>query len=182
MFNIFQENVFSDSKCLSLLELAKNYGFEKALVNIYGKQQSAQNIRNNERIEFENTTLAVDIQSVLQEKIMSFPYEYKEKIFSKAATKLRFYKYTPGQYFKPHKDGHFRNKEEESLITVLVYLNDTEGGETILMPDGFSKKESWITIYPKKGSVLMFDHDFWHEGRPVHSGEKIVFRTDLMFK
>lgn len=182
MFNIFQENVFSDSKCLSLLELANNYGFEKALVNIYGKQQSAQNIRNNERIEFENTTLAVDIQSVLQEKIMSFPYEYKEKTFSKAATKLRFYKYTPGQYFKPHKDGHFRNKEEESLITVLVYLNDTEGGETILMPDGFSKKENWITINPKKGSVLMFDHDFWHEGRPVHSGEKIVLRTDLMFK
>lgn len=182
MFYIFQENVFSETKCESLISLANSYGFEKALVNIYGKQQDAKNIRNNERIEFENAVLATDIQSVLQEKINVFPYEYKEKIFSKAAHALRFYKYTPGQYFKPHKDGHFKDKENESLITVLVYLNDTMGGETILMPDGFSKKESWITIIPKKGSVLMFDHDFWHEGRPVVSGEKLVLRTDLMFK
>ncbi len=46
--------------------------------------------------------------------------------------RLRFLKYNPGGNFKPHIDGCFpRNKYEESMVTLQIYLNEVkEGGAT----------------------------------------------------
>ena len=39
--------------------------------------------------------------------------------------RLRFLRYVPGEYFKPHHDGIYqRDNGEASLITVQIYLNE----------------------------------------------------------
>lgn len=180
MFYLFKEKVLSDSACQNLIDKANFIGFLPAKVNIYGKMKDATHIRNNQRIEYADNLLAKNLEQII---IENFPIilSFKNKKFFSLNEYFRFYHYSPGEFFKPHKDGQIKIDGNESLITVLFYLNDSNGGETILMPNGYSNKESWIYITPKKGSILLFEHNFWHEGRPVTSGEKIILRSDLFY-
>ena len=41
--------------------------------------------------------------------------------------------------------------------------------------------ESTVTITPKKGSLVMFEHDLYHAGAPLLWGTKHVMRTDILF-
>lgn len=181
MFYSFKENVFSHEFCDLLVHKAHSIGFSASKVNVYGEMKEALNIRNNQRIEYTDTELSKELElSILK----NFPEikSFEKKEFLELNDHFRFYHYSPGEYFKPHKDGHTKLEGKESFITVLIYLNDTEGGETILMPEGFAKKESWINITPTKGSVLLFEHKIWHEGKPVTSGDKILLRSDVFYK
>ena len=125
--------------------------------------------------------------------------------------RLRFLKYDDGEYFKPHYDGAYtRSNGETSHLTVLLYLNDTfTGGETTLLNSEFfgTKDDEWqpifkdkwekrakqdgkcvtlgkknhIAVKPRKGSVLLFQHDVFHEGSKLISGTKYLIRTDVMY-
>ena len=89
---------------------------------------------------------------------------------------FRFYKYSPGQRFKMHRDGSYRRNETEfSYYTFMVYLKDDyEGGQT--------RFESGEYVAPKKGLALIFEHSLKHEGARLQSGNKYVLRSDVMFK
>ena len=92
---------------------------------------------------------------------------------------LRLYRYGPGGYMAPHTDGAFRaDDQEQSHLTLLLYLQDAcTGGETVLhLPDGPQ------TVAPRARRALLFPHTARHEGRPVQRGEKIVLRTDVLFR
>lgn len=183
MFYLHLKNVLSPERCAELMAVACAKGFEPATVNNYGQQERLNNVRNNERLEWDNPQLARELEAALQLVCGDqFPYLLEDQVFASAGSHFRMYRYSPGQYFKPHRDGHFQDKEFESWVTVLFYLNDTDGGETILIPTSYAYRDNWITISPKAGDVLMFQHDFWHEGRPVNSGEKYVLRTDLFYR
>jgi len=183
MFHVHLPGVLTPKRCQELMDIACERGFEAATVNNYGKQERMTNVRNNERLEWDNPLLARELEAALQNAAVDrFPYLLEEKTFAQAGSHFRMYRYRPGQYFKPHRDGHFQDKELESLVTVLFYLNDTDGGETILMPTSYVYRDNWITVSPRAGDVLLFAHDFWHEGRPVNSGEKYVLRTDLFYR
>jgi prolyl 4-hydroxylase len=139
-------------------------------------------VRNNERVEFDDDILAVDLMGKLMLALGDeYPHVYDGRAFAKSGAHFRMYRYVPGQYFKPHKDGSFTDGPHESEITVLVYLNDCQGGETVLMPYGVSQAWAHLSFQPKAGDVLMFEHNVWHEGRPVTTGEKYVLRTDLFY-
>ena len=88
---------------------------------------------------------------------------------------FRFYKYQPGEQFKKHRDQSFiRNEIEASYFTFMIYLNDNyDGGETTF---------NHLTIHPKQGMGLIFQHDLEHEGAPVIKGIKYVLRTDIMYR
>lgn len=180
MFYQFKENILSSTMCESLIQQAHNIGFIPSTVNMYGEMKEALSIRNNQRIEYTDSVLAKTLECIIVE---NFPevLSFENKVFSEINDHFRFYHYSPNEYFKPHKDGQIKLDNKQSFITCLFYLNDTEGGETILMPNGFADKQSWVTIHPKKGSVLLFEHKIWHEGKPVTSGEKIVLRSDIFF-
>lgn len=154
MFWSYHPAIFTQQFCADILSNAKD--FEAASVNVYGRQQKLNNVRNNDRLEFIDAELTQKIQDVILKH--DFPYLLQEKNFSHFNDHLRIYRYVPGQFFKPHKDGHIKSGDNTSLITILLYLNDTVGGETILMPQGFAKKEVWQTITPTVGSVLLFEH------------------------
>jgi predicted 2-oxoglutarate/Fe(II)-dependent dioxygenase YbiX len=174
--------LLSAEECQRLIDRGLKQGFEAAKVNHYGDQTMMTQVRNNERLEFDDHVLAVELQNKLMIALGDdFPHVFANKDYAKAGTHFRMYRYTPGQYFKPHKDGSFQDGEFESEITVLFYLNDAQGGETVLMPYGVSQAWSHIVIQPRAGDVLLFEHNVWHEGRQVTAGEKFVLRTDLFY-
>jgi len=166
------ENFLSDKECDELISFSENEGYEEAKVNIDGEQKLVTMIRNNQRVLHFNDTWA----RLYWDKLNSFS---QKPIGNSSAIGLnelfRFYRYTPQQRFKKHRDGsHVKNKEERSKETFMVYLNDDfEGGKTLFFDN---------IINPKKGTALVFRHELKHEGQKVLSGTKYVLRSDIMHR
>lgn len=103
---------------------------------------------------------------------------------------FRVVRYMPGGFFLPHFDGGFeRTKEDTSIQTFMMYLNDGfEGGPTNFFSDAqlhYKAADPDHLIYsfqPKKGSCLIFNHRMTHDGGILTSGEKWLFRSEIMFK
>ncbi|MBB5710348.1 2OG-Fe(II) oxygenase [Sphingomonas xinjiangensis] len=82
-------------------------------------------------------------------------------------------RYAPGQEFRPHLDA-LPNTHNQRVITVLVYLNDTNGGETRFPTYG-------LDVKPRMGDAILFrntlpggspDPRAIHAGAPVTQGVK----------
>lgn len=183
MFTLHLPNVLSPARCAEILAQAQARGFEAAKVNYYGQQRSMTDVRNNSRLEWDNPELAQELgEAVRRAAADRFPATIDGMDYVEPATHMRVYRYVPGEYFKPHRDGKFRQGALITRVTVLAYLNDTVGGQTLLMPDGPSRPDTFYEVQPRVGDILMFQHEHWHEGRPVSEGEKYVLRTDLFYR
>jgi prolyl 4-hydroxylase len=90
---------------------------------------------------------------------------------------IRFYRYGPGDFFKPHQDTDFmRSPQEKSLLSIVVYLNDEfEGGELMFPVRGDA-------IKPAPGLAVLFGHRILHESAAIRSGTKYAFRSDVMYR
>ncbi len=132
-------------------------------------------LRNNTRVMFDDPALA----ATLFERVRAHVPERLEGDWTLcgANERLRCYRYAPGQYFAPHFDGTFtRNSGERSLLTFMVYLNECEaGGHTGIL-------DLDLTIAPKTGCALLFNHHLLHEGARVQRGVKYAVRSDLMYR
>jgi len=110
--------------------------------------------------------------------------------------RLRFLKYTTGDYFVPHGDGSYRVDDptspqygDQSYVTLMLYLNDGETGSNIQFTGGQTRvwsgnnemDDKYYDLAPTKGSILLFQHDTLHEGRLVQSGVKYAMRSDIMY-
>jgi predicted 2-oxoglutarate/Fe(II)-dependent dioxygenase YbiX len=95
--------------------------------------------------------------------------------------RFRYYRYDPGQTFRPHYDGSFdRSRTESSFLTFMVYLNDGfAGGDTAFYNNDSTPR---VRVTPERGTALVFVHEQLHEGAPVESGRKYVLRTDVMYR
>jgi hypothetical protein len=98
-------------------------------------------------------------------------------------------KYSPGQFFKPHKDGLFINdNEDHSIFSVVLYLNQGSsfkgGNLNFINKDNEKKEKNEVvsTYTPEKGSAIIFNSDALHEGEELVSGYKYILRTFVMFK
>jgi len=166
------DNFFSIEECTYWIQKSEEIGYEEAKVGLGRKQVLMKSVRNNERLIYDNTDLAVE----LWERIKGFVP--KETYLGKAIglnERFRFYRYYPGQEFKPHQDGSFiRNIHEWSSFTFMIYLNeDMIGGAT---------KFGTLSIQPKMGKALIFKHELIHQGCKVIEGVKYVLRTDVMYR
>ena len=91
------------------------------------------------------------------------------------------------QHFTIHYDYPVTtSKRDRSFLTFMLYLNgppDYEGGNT-----NFFGEDSEITysLQPESGLAIFFlqgaDNKLPHEGAPVTSGVKYIFRTEVMYK
>lgn len=174
------EKLFDQMFCETIAKKFNFDDYKKAEVDIYGNKKQLNSIRNNYRLEFTSPEIAQKIHEKIS-KLNLLPIIEGKKYHSPSSN-FRIYLYEEGHYFKPHKDGKEKQNDLESSITCLIYLNDANGGETILMPGGFSEKTSHITIKPKIGDMLLFEHQIWHEAKPVVSNKKLVLRTNLLYK
>ncbi|PHS13781.1 MAG: 2OG-Fe(II) oxygenase [Blastopirellula sp.] len=167
--------LLSSVECATLIERIEQLGPELATINTSSGTRIDQQIRNNDRVIFEDVALAAMLLERAKEKA---PADIQGKTLVGANERFRCYRYQPGMRFAPHSDGSFqRDEHESSCYSFLVYLNDDfEGGQTTF----FTKPK--IAIEPEIGMGLLFQHPLIHEGSIVTSGVKYVARTDLMYR
>lgn len=193
-FAVTLDNVFTKEECQSLIKRTKEVGYTPALV---GKDQvRVPENRNNYRCMIDDKDLAGEIFNRIKDHI---PDEWMGNPVSRLNERLRFLRYHPGEYFKPHNDGIYvsSDKSECSYVTIHLYLNDViEGGCTNFttepknyMTRKLEKKQGkssnnhykCVSVEPKLGRILIFEHHLVHEGAAVTEGVKYTVRSDVMY-
>jgi len=171
---IIIDSFWNKQRCQGYIEWADSHGFEETSINMgRGKQIMNKEIRNNERIIFEDEKLA----SMIWEEIAQFiPKETEFGYAIGLNERFRFYRYLPTMQFKAHEEGSFvRSINEWSSYTLLIYLNEVQkGGETLF--------EGGYTVTPKTGRAVIFARHLLHEGAEVQKGAKYVLRSDVMYR
>jgi len=127
-------NVLTKKECDQYIELTEQFGYGEATITTFGGMISAPDVRNNKRTMWQT-----------EESVWNPIYERVHKILPQVIhlrgdaweicglnERFRFYRYDGGEIFKKHYDGCFpRNRNEMSLLTFIIYLNDGfEGGHT----------------------------------------------------
>ena len=135
--------------------------------------------RNNDRLVENNSVLSDYLSEKLTRRQIP---DLKEEITG-INEKIRFCRYQKDQLFSRHQDGvYYPNSNHESKFTFLLYLNDNscfEAGAT----EFYTSKMAQFpvkTIVPKKGKLVVFDHQIWHTGARVTKGNKYILRSDIM--
>ncbi|QDT43658.1 Poxvirus C4/C10 protein [Gimesia alba] len=174
------ENFLTPEECEKYIRISEDFGYEDALVSSPRGQVLRKDVRNNERVMFQNDEIA----AWLWERACEFvPQEFEDRAAVGVNEMLRFYRYDPGQQFNWHQDFPYeRDNGEQSYLTLLIYLiDDFEGGETSF-EDSYSDEifEEFMVV-PKQGMALFFEHAIHHKGEPVTQGRKYVLRTDVMY-
>jgi len=170
----------SSEECAALIRRSEDLRYEPGTVADVVIEQ----VRNNERVLVDDVSLAADLFIRAQPSLPAVIEGYGVVGFNE---RWRFYRYGPGQTFKPHRDGSYMRLEswEESQMTFMIYLNEgLTGGETRFFADmeQVYRQRPYLSVRPKEGMALAFLHSIWHEGAVVHSGQKYVLRTDVMYK
>ncbi|MFZ6658460.1 prolyl hydroxylase family protein [Undibacterium sp. TJN19] len=160
----------SADECAELIALAEAQGFIAAGVRTREGPKAMPMIRNNERVLLASPHWVALLWQRLSD--ITLPVLDGE-IAVGLPRDLRFYKYTPGQRFKMHKDGPWTEDGMVSKLTMLVYLNEEFTGGSTDFRD--------CSIQPETGSALFFIHDTWHEGAAIQDGYKYVLRSDVLY-
>jgi predicted 2-oxoglutarate/Fe(II)-dependent dioxygenase YbiX len=168
-------NVLTSKECKALRAKIDESQPKVAPISTVAGPVLKTDVRNNERVMFEDHSLAA---TLLQRVAHKAPPDIHGMRLVGANELLRCYRYKPGMRFAPHSDGAFvRNESEQSWYTLIVYLNDDfEGGHTTFLV------EPEVSIKPETGMALLFQHPIVHEGSVVTSGIKYVVRSDLMYR
>ena len=154
------ENFLSKEECKVLIEKSEQIGYEEAKVQMGRNRQSIlKGVRNNDRSLYTDETLAKELFQRAKPFLITEVGIYELHSLNEM---FRFYKYSPGQRFKMHRDGSFkRNEKVESFFTFLIYLNEEfEGGAT--------EFEDLFTIQPKTPLAQYQEN----EGSPGHLGRQ----------
>ncbi|EMC98575.1 hypothetical protein BAUCODRAFT_119900 [Baudoinia panamericana UAMH 10762] len=223
-YAVVLDHALTHDECETLVKAAEastTEGWERAMVNVGGGQQAMiEDIRCCGRIIWDDH----DVVSRIFRRIESVP-EVREVLrldnapgivgkgplkrgevwrFTRCNERMRFLRYTGGEYFRPHCDGTYEtpDRSERSYVTLHLYLNDHRprrkeiqamlpeereqaeavplvGGSTTFYSRDMSKE---VKVLPKAGRILLFQHrSLIHEGAEVVSGVKHTMRTDLMY-
>ncbi|KAF8632930.1 hypothetical protein AX17_004693 [Amanita inopinata Kibby_2008] len=102
--------------------------------------------------------------------------------------RLIFLRYTPGQFFKAHCDGHIGIPDgRQSRITVQIYLSGASKGKDKIV-GGTTRiwarhMQKFVDITPRVGRVLVYQQEgVLHSGEEVKKGVKYALRTEFMFE
>lgn len=169
------KSLFSAAECTAFIEQAEQIGFEPATITTLNGAELHQDVRNNDRIIFDNLELALRLWTRLAPVL---PAVWMARSLAGLNERFRFYRYGTNQQFDWHYDGAFeRSNGEKSLITVLLYLGgDYMGGETTFEMDG-----KLVEVRGDQGDVVFFPHRLRHKGSMVTEGTKYMLRTDAMY-
>ena len=168
------DNVLTEDECLDLIKTTEDQGYEDVVEN-----WRRNDVRDSQRCIIDSVEKAGWLWSHIKEYI---PETWKDKKVVGLNERLRFLKYSSGQYFKSHKDGSYRRPDgsEQSFITIQLYLNEGfEGGNTTFLSRSGGQD---VGVVPRTGRVLVFQHDILHEGSLLVQGTKYTMRTDIMYQ
>jgi prolyl 4-hydroxylase len=177
------ESILSPAECQELISKGEMIGFEAASVVLKAGAKMMPEVRNNDRVIFDDEELA----RLLWERVKVYiPEQIDDAKPTRLNPRFRIYRYIPGQRFKGHKDGVETTPQgDSSRYTVLVYLNDScKGGETVFIERKRTEETLQTftqSVTPRVGMSLIFLHQLMHEGAEVKEGEKYVLRTDVLY-
>lgn len=165
------DDFLTPAECRSISTGAALRGFVPAAVLSHGSEKMLPHVRNNERVIWDDPELA----ALLWSRLAPLCPAIEGYTAVGLNPKMRSYRYLPGQRFKMHKDGSITLANgDQSHLTFMVYLNDGfEGGATLFRD---------VPILPVAGMALLFLHPTWHEGQALISGEKLVLRSDVLYR
>lgn len=168
----------SPEECEHHIAISESAGYTDAPITTARGFVMMKHIRDNTRVMVDD----LDLAEGLFERARPYLPE-RQGIWGLLSLneRFRYYRYDPGQTFRPHYDGSFdRSRTESSFLTFMIYLNDGfEGGETAFYSND---SEPHLRVTPERGTALVFIHEQLHEGAPVISGRKYVLRTDVMYR
>ncbi|QUM77349.1 2OG-Fe(II) oxygenase [Moritella sp. 24] len=198
-------NVFSPQECLRLIKVSESMGYlPDAAVSL------PRNVRHNDSL-----TWVVDEQTdhLIWDRVKHLMTDDEGIFDNKAAVginaRFRFYRYSKGDYFKPHSDGSWpgsrviNNKliadaygDRFSQMTFLILLSEYfDGGATRFLVNANDTRQparrgdsvAEVDIRTPAGSVLCFPHGMHplhciHSSEPIYSGIKYIIRTDVLFE
>jgi len=169
------DGLLNSSECSGLIDFIEKSDPTPAPINTVDGLKRNSDVRNNDRILMKNQELASTLFQRSQDKIPCSIFDFTVLGLNEL---FRCYRYAPGMKFAPHTDGAFeRSENERSFYTFLIYLNEVEkGGETNFFV------EPQVSVSPKKGLGVIFQHPITHEGAIVEKGYKYVLRTDVMYQ
>lgn len=198
-------NVLSREECARLIALSESLGYlPDAAVSL------PREVRHNDNVVWvtdeKTDTLVWQRVAHLANRDAAF-YDGKQPLGINA--RFRFYRYGPGDYFKPHSDGAWPGSrvidgrlvanayaDRYSLMSFLIFLSDDyEGGATrFLVPDGDhsgparrAARYREVDVRTPAGGVLCFPHGMHplhciHSSEPITRGIKYIVRTDMLFQ
>ncbi|KAL7949361.1 hypothetical protein V8C42DRAFT_341330 [Trichoderma barbatum] len=205
------DNVLSREECAQLIAYAEasaplekpgDSPWKPALVSVApGVETRAPSYRNSDRIIWDKQLLVDRLwdrcaqAEGLQELVATAPCSSPDHNRNRKGTwkfhglneRMRFLKYTPGMFFRPHCDAAYRANNPdgpiiETYYTVHFYFNDEGlvGGATAFLSRDRARR---LDVNPKAGSVLIFQHPLlFHEGADVIEGTKYTMRTEIMYR
>ncbi|KAK6192496.1 hypothetical protein SNE40_003951 [Patella caerulea] len=170
-------NVFTPKECQEFIDKTEKRGYEVALLSTCVGDVLRTDIRKSARCIWDTRKEADRIWSRIKDYVCT---EFKGYPVIGLNERLRFLRYTDGDYFKPHFDGCYqRENGEKSSITIQLYLNEGfKGGSTTFISRVTDERVEFV---PKTGAVLIFEHKLYHEGSLLEEGLKYSCRTDVMF-
>jgi len=144
------------------------------IVGRSGEAEVDLETRNNTRVMWDDATEADGLLDRVASKI---PRVLSGMELAGGNPRLRLYRYGPGEHHGPHWDTVVElDNGVRSLLTLVFYLNDDfEGGETDF-------PELGQCIVPRVGRALLFQHRVLHTATDVRRGEKLVLRTDVLYR
>ena len=198
-------NLLSKDECDSFINATEALGYtQDASVSL------PRTVRHNENLVWviDETT-----HNLIWDRCKTLMQENKNIFNGKKALGLnkrfRFYKYSEGDFFKPHTDGAWPGSsvidkkliqnaypDRYSQMTFLILLSEGfTGGETAFYvdknnPQRPAKRTEDVKIVEVKtpvGGVLCFPHGThpmhcMHGSREILSGVKYIIRTDVLFE
>lgn len=198
-------DVLSGQECERLRGITESLGYlPDAAVSL------PRNIRHNDNVVWitDETT-----DSIIWKRVASLANQNLDIFKGKKAlglnARFRFYRYQPGDYFKPHSDGAWPGSriidgelvanaypDRFSYMTFLIFLNDDfDGGATRFLVNADNPNQparqgdmiKTVDIRTPAGGVLCFPHGMHplhciHSSEPVHQGTKYIIRTDMLFE
>ena len=202
LFALVLDDIIPDALLLEIEQLASDVGYEDALLNTGNVKQEAgvhnAEARKSKRAVFTSQECAGKVWDLVREflppleEVPGPRWKGWESVGVNPV--LRVLSYSSSDFFETHMDGSYADDETKtkSFLTLQVYLNDGgghdfKGGGTrfFIQPPKGDPEGEIITqdVVPKKGRVLLFQHNIWHEGERIvpKSGTKRVLRTEIMF-
>ncbi|MEO9864130.1 MAG: 2OG-Fe(II) oxygenase [Yoonia sp.] len=179
---VFEISEFADTDfCNRVIDRANAIGFEPATITSENGTLITPEIRNNDRVIFDDVGFA---EKIWLRVSPHFRKPFKSLVATGINERFRVYRYVAGQFFDWHQDGEFQRPDGSvSKFTMMIYLNDGLDGGGTSFADVFSPHVfADFTINPAMGKALIFHHPLSHRGDRIISGEKYVLRTDVMFQ
>ncbi len=168
------DGVLAPAECAAMIDRIERLGPEVAPITTSRGPVMRTDIRNNARVMFDDPPYAAMLFDRIAPHVPPMLCGMRPV---GANERFRCYRYDVDQRFAPHYDGAFvRDDDERSLLTFMVYLNEGFGGGATEFHD------FGVTVVPRTGTALLFQHFLLHEGCFVTSGTKYALRTDVMYR